>query len=142
MNFLLLQQTVSNPDKYQLGLSHSGGKETTELCLYFQRAQNCVYVVKEKSTLFMFYVFMSYFSRSCFWRKTQHLRHITDPNHDLRCTNNRLRKFDLFGQHQCDSSTIKTLSIICFRSTKSKILKVMANHLESFSQLNNGRALW
>ena len=59
MNFLLLQQTVSNPDKYQLGLSHSGGKETTELCLYFQRAQNCVYVVKEKSTLFMFYVFMS-----------------------------------------------------------------------------------
>ena len=42
MNFLLLQQTVSNPDKYQLRLSHSGGKETTELCLYFLRAQNCV----------------------------------------------------------------------------------------------------
>ena len=35
MNFLLLQQTVSNPDKYQLRLSHSGGKETTILCVYF-----------------------------------------------------------------------------------------------------------
>lgn len=34
MNFLILQQTVSNPDKYQLRLSHSGGKETAELCLY------------------------------------------------------------------------------------------------------------
>ena len=43
MNFLLLQQTVSNPDKYQLRLSHSGGKETTELCLYFERELSLVF---------------------------------------------------------------------------------------------------